>query len=193
MNPLSHFQPDDSIKKQSWVYSACLELIDRCDQELGSNLPPGYAGVQAESLDMARKQLDQIGMACNHLPCIYPFSASLPDEGPAGSVVQSEVAASQSSSHAVSPALQAAISDIEEMDHLYRRLVDRTSAAYLACGRKRTATRLKASLAALDLCVRTLLHIYSDRYPFVGIVVEIKRLSKLSQVWLLRTAIQIGL
>ena len=123
---------------------------------MASDVPLGYPGIQAETLDLARKQLEQIGMTCNHLPCIFPFSASLPDQGSSGSVVHSETEATPSSTHVASAALQEAINNVEDMDRLYRQIIDRTSTAYLACGRKRIASRLRAGLAALDLYARKL-------------------------------------
>lgn len=144
-------QPEDSLNKQIWVYSACIQLVDRCDQEIADKTSPaGFNAVQAEILDLARRQLEQLGIAIGHLNASFPFSASLPEASPiASSVVHSD--SSPKITQGGPTLLKKLTEEKEQFDVLYTRAVNRAISAYKLCGRKRTVNKLTACLASLDM------------------------------------------
>ncbi|TPX68860.1 hypothetical protein SpCBS45565_g02844 [Spizellomyces sp. 'palustris'] len=64
-----------SCFRESWIYSACMNVIGHCEELVAvSTLPPEvltfYEGAKADLLQYARMQLDSLGLASN----IFPYS-----------------------------------------------------------------------------------------------------------------------
>ncbi|KAG9015714.1 hypothetical protein FRB90_004359, partial [Tulasnella sp. 427] len=145
---------------ESWMYSAAIGVVNQCDAwaDAASIEPPAMASLnaaKAELLDLARSQLDKIGIRRGYLPCIHPFSMSLPlasniepPENPPSEPVDARIS---------SPDLIEALRGRDEFDRLYITTTNRCIQTYNSCNRRRFALRLHATLAAVDNC--------RQRYP----------------------------
>lgn len=140
---------------ESWTYSACLNIADTCQSLLAtspssaSSSHAHFTAVKAELLELARKQLDKIGIGAGHLPPAHPFSMSLNEtrqsNGTGGAVKQGVERPPVSRQD-----LLGAIQDEEKFDRLYTDVTNRAIQAYQTSGRKRCSLKLHASLAALE-------------------------------------------
>ncbi|GAA5867425.1 hypothetical protein JCM8547_007499 [Rhodosporidiobolus lusitaniae] len=137
---------------ESWTYSACLSIVDECERRISQNLldvlDESFTAVKAELLELARKQLDKIGMSAGHLPPTHPFSMSL-NESSASSVSASSGAPTNPSPVTRRDLLRA-ISELQAFDDLYVDLTNRTIQAYQSSGRWRSALKLHSFLAAFE-------------------------------------------
>ncbi|KAK0450746.1 hypothetical protein EV421DRAFT_2050577 [Armillaria borealis] len=133
---------------ESWIYSSALSVVERCDSWQSSlkvdekKLAPFYAG-KGELLELARSQLDTLGMKSQHLPCRPPFSG-VSD----ASVKLSETSSSQTISN---DHLLKALEDKEVFYDLYINITNRAIDMYAKAGRRKFALKLHGSLAALDV------------------------------------------
>ncbi|KAF8602102.1 hypothetical protein BDV93DRAFT_220356 [Ceratobasidium sp. AG-I] len=158
---------------ESWMYSCALNVVDECDAWLASasgqestsdSKGLSYSAAKCELLELARAQLDKIGIRAGHLPRTVPFTTSLPDQpsksrptsasfDPHAPVVDPEDAEYRRLSRAgvTNAALLQAMSNASEFDELYKQTVTRTIDTCNASGRSRTVSRLQGVLAALHL------------------------------------------
>ncbi|KAK1926038.1 trafficking protein particle complex subunit 10 [Papiliotrema laurentii] len=153
---------------ESWTYTACMDIVRKCDEWSRIDRPNGdysgliaYESARSELLDIARTQVERIGVAVGHLPDEYPFA---PSSTPAP--VNDDVLF-ESSDNGLSDGpgddtpsprsslsnqqLLAAIADKANFQALYTTLTKRTITAYQACNKVNSVIRLKADLAALAL------------------------------------------
>ncbi|KAK0503134.1 hypothetical protein EDD18DRAFT_1136499 [Armillaria luteobubalina] len=133
---------------ESWTYSSALSVVERCDSWQSGlkvdekRLAPFYAG-KGELLELARSQLDTLGMKSQHLPCRPPFS-NVSD----ASVKSSKTSSSQTISN---EHLLKALEDKEAFYDLYINITNRAIDMYAKAGRRKFALKLHGSLAALDV------------------------------------------
>ncbi|EPQ30018.1 uncharacterized protein PFL1_02691 [Pseudozyma flocculosa PF-1] len=137
-------------------------------------LSPIFHTAKADLLDLARRQLDKLGMAVGHLPGVEPFSLSADDEGvlgpcardlpplPPGAEAEAEAEAGLGADpdgkaaddvrypQITRPELRQAIEDRELFDSHYVSLVERIAAGLRGGGRKGGVLRMQTLLAALD-------------------------------------------
>ncbi|CAK5277454.1 unnamed protein product, partial [Mycena citricolor] len=132
---------------ESWTYCSALSVVEQCDtwaehQKLeGAKLNAFNAG-KGELLELARLQLDIIGVAVGHLPSQAPFLSTTA----LSKSVQSKSEQKISS--------QTILESIESADKFYENYVAITNRAiemYAKAGRRKFALKLHGSLAALDL------------------------------------------
>ncbi|KPV71634.1 uncharacterized protein RHOBADRAFT_56475 [Rhodotorula graminis WP1] len=147
---------------ESWTYSACLTLVAECEARIEQDLldtTTSFVAVKAELLELAKKQLDKIGMGAGHLPAVHPFSMSFNESAPSTSSTRPGTPSSatrslQSPTRTTPPVtrqdLIAAMGDEGTFDRLYTNLASRTAQAYQASGRRRSAAKVSAFLAALE-------------------------------------------
>ncbi|GAA5847602.1 hypothetical protein JCM3766R1_000806 [Sporobolomyces carnicolor] len=135
---------------ESWTYSGCLNIVETCETHLVTDKPvTSFVAVKAELLELAKKQLDKIGMGAGHLPMVHPFSMSLNEISP------SRPSTTASPKTAERPPVSRkdlldAIADQAVFDKLYVDLSQKTIQAYQTSGRKRCAIKLHAGLAGLE-------------------------------------------
>lgn len=136
---------------ESWVYSSALSVVDQCDRwaselQLDENSGTTFDAIKGELLELARHQLDTIGVQLRYLPMKPPFSTSsfLPPEHLSRPVDPSEYSISQSE-------LLASIKDEEAFYDLYIRVTNRAIERYAKARRRKFALKLHGSLAALDV------------------------------------------
>ncbi|ORY76938.1 trafficking protein particle complex subunit 10 [Leucosporidium creatinivorum] len=138
---------------ESWTYSACLSIVDDCQRWVDGDLvdkatAASFLAVKAELLELARKQLDKIGIGAGHLPLVHPFSMSLNETV---AEVSSDPTRDAKNRPPVSRRdLIDAVASREVFDKLYIDLTNRSIQAYQGAGRKRCSLKLHASLAALE-------------------------------------------
>ncbi|KAG5639493.1 hypothetical protein H0H81_000633 [Sphagnurus paluster] len=133
---------------ESWIYSSALSVVEYCDrwasgfQIAGPKLNT-FNAAKGELLELARTQLDIIGVTIRHLPKRPPFSSSFSSsESPAQTDLTQKISNIE---------LLAAIDDAEAFYSLYVDITTRAIDMYTKAGRKKFALRLHGSLAALDL------------------------------------------
>ncbi|KAH8923009.1 hypothetical protein BT69DRAFT_195496 [Atractiella rhizophila] len=139
---------------ESWIYSGCLNIVDQCLKWGLENGMEGqmqsFGSVKAELLDLAKKQLEKVGVQYGHLPNAHPFSVALNEHVPNSADTSSSADRASSLPPISQKDLIEAIASKEALDQLYVKLTNRAIEAYQASGRKRFALKLHASLAALE-------------------------------------------
>ncbi|KAJ7751971.1 trafficking protein particle complex subunit 10 [Mycena metata] len=133
---------------ESWTYSSALSVVDQCDAWAstlslqGTKLSTFNAG-KGELLELARNQLDIIGVKVGHLPIRPPFcNSSRPP--PCSGSPDSEKKISSTD----------ILESIENKDKFFETYVEITNRAidmYAKAGRRKFALKLHGSLAALDV------------------------------------------
>ncbi|QRV95141.1 Trafficking protein particle complex subunit 10, TRAPPC10 [Ceratobasidium sp. AG-Ba] len=158
---------------ESWIYSCSLNVVDECDawilgasgqESISDAKDVSYNAGKHELLELARAQLDKIGIRAGHLPRVAPFTTSLPDQPPKSRPTSASfdphAAASDlndadykrlSRAGVTNATLLQAIDSSEAFDELYKQLLGRAIETCVASGRTRSAARLKGILAALYL------------------------------------------
>ncbi|KAJ7470648.1 trafficking protein particle complex subunit 10 [Mycena latifolia] len=133
---------------ESWTYCSALSVVDQCDtwsatlSLQGSKLSTFNAG-KGELLELARNQLDIIGVKVGHLPARPPFSNSPRPPSSSGSPASEKKISSSD-----------ILESIQNRDTFYETYVGITNRAidmYAKAGRRKFALKLHGSLAALDV------------------------------------------
>ncbi|PWN36229.1 uncharacterized protein FA14DRAFT_120403, partial [Meira miltonrushii] len=157
---------------ESWTFSSSIDVVEQCQAWLiergdilteriaDSQLSASFHGAKAELLDLARKQLDRIGISVGHLPNAAPFSLSLPKQSDKakGDLTQSsnKDGASTSMEKITRQEIVDALASKEVFDLRYTTLTERALAGWISSGRKRNVLRLRSALANL--------HFFRGRY-----------------------------
>ncbi|KAF8229518.1 hypothetical protein L208DRAFT_1439127 [Tricholoma matsutake] len=132
---------------ESWIYSSALSVVEQCDfwssgfSIVGPKLN-AFNAAKGELMELARSQLDTIGIAVGHIPPRPPFSAT------SSPFIPSQTKAAEQITNTD------ILSSIESVDSFYELYVTTTNRAidmYTQAGRRKFALRLHGSLAALDL------------------------------------------
>ncbi|GAA6060213.1 hypothetical protein JCM10212_002292 [Sporobolomyces blumeae] len=135
---------------ESWTYSACHNIVETCEKAFTNDAPAiGFVAVKAELLELAKKQLDKIGMGAGHLPMVHPFSMSLNETSPPRPTSPSTIPPSDRPPVSRRDLIEAT-SNRDVFDKLYVELSQKTIQAYQSSGRKRCAIKLHAGLAGLE-------------------------------------------
>ncbi|GBE82036.1 hypothetical protein SCP_0404120 [Sparassis crispa] len=137
---------------ESWTYSSALSVVEQCDtwaskHQMDKAGLARFSAVKGELLDLARQQLDVIGIKVGYLPCRPPFTIPFPLERTTGSNAQ-EKRNSQSISCGD---LLSSLHDKETFYDLYVQITNRAIELYASAGRRKFALKLHGSLAALDV------------------------------------------
>ncbi|CAJ0887201.1 6593_t:CDS:2, partial [Entrophospora sp. SA101] len=137
---------------ESWIFSSCMSVVNECE-ELAPLTPlddlafKSFNAAKGELLDLARKQLDKLGLRHGHLPSIVPFTTSLGDVTPPASPDSEN---EKKIFTITNYELQKAIASISDFDLLYLSLTNRALKAYEGSTRLRSSLRLQADVAALQ-------------------------------------------
>ncbi|KAF7983988.1 hypothetical protein HWV62_17458 [Athelia sp. TMB] len=135
---------------ESWIYSSALSVVEQCDtwtQELQPGKPSQdtFNAGKGELLELARNQLDVIGIRVGHLPFRPPFSLAVTHSP------MTDVSTKRPTQNISKAELVAAIGDQEAFYALYVALTNRAIDMYVKAGRRKFALKLHATLAALDV------------------------------------------
>ncbi|TYJ56733.1 hypothetical protein B9479_002503 [Cryptococcus floricola] len=152
---------------ESWTYTACMDVVEKCDHWSCIDRPNGdysgltaYESARSELLDIARIQVERLGVSIGHLPNEYPFQQPAPpQQSRSGDVLfedPSEI--SQPPSPVKSnrpelsnPILLPAIASQADFIPLYRDLTIQAIEAYEKCNKRASAIRPKTDLVAVSL------------------------------------------
>ncbi|TFK27359.1 hypothetical protein FA15DRAFT_666419 [Coprinopsis marcescibilis] len=132
---------------QSWVYSAATDTVEQLKTWMQKYPPKNgekavYAGI-GELLDLARSQLDVIGIELGTLPDTPPFSMSLPN--------RSKGRSSSDSGAVTNKSLLDVLDHPENFYDLYVHHANEAIAMYAKSDRSRFGVKLYGCIAALDL------------------------------------------
>ncbi|KAF8275107.1 trafficking protein particle complex subunit 10 [Lactarius quietus] len=135
---------------ESWTYSSALSALEQADIWASNIKLEGitlnhFNACKAELLELARNQLDVLGIGLDFLPSKPPFSMSLPSI----SVVPQQ--ARRESRIISNSELLKCLEDRTAYYDLYIKLTNRAIETYVKAGRRKFALRLHGSLAALDV------------------------------------------
>ena len=154
---------------ESWTYSACMNIVQNCDEWSRIDRPNGdysgliaYESARSELLDIARVQIERVGVGCGHLPNQYPFASSillsmseaedvLFESSENGSVIQEDHNAVMERASVSNGQILQAMEDQNRFLDLYLHLTKKAISAYEACGKGNSVIRLKADIAAVAL------------------------------------------
>ena len=145
---------------ESWTYGTAMDIVEQCERclrraGLEDARVPGYLALKASLLDLARTQLERIGVQVGHLPARVPFEMSLAEPTGEVSLAVSQTPTAERFPQPISrTAVVGAVADRVKFDVLYTSAARRAIEAYMACGRRRFAIKLHACLAALEQCVQ---------------------------------------
>lgn len=144
-----HMWPANYI--ESWVYCACNELVEWCEERInpGAQDTAALESLRccAQLLELAHSQLDRIGIQAGHLPATHPFNMSLsrPHETP------SETVNLNTSPPVMLPtSLTDCLKDPTKFEKVYLDLARRTINLYQSTGRRRSALKLHCKTAAFE-------------------------------------------
>ncbi|KAI8982642.1 Cullin family-domain-containing protein [Pilobolus umbonatus] len=135
---------------ESWVFSACMNVVNECETLYGQlvntnhQLLVPYSSVKADLLLTARRQLDKIGIKCEHLPMTEPFSIYI--DHPTRPIETDESEAEKSITNTK---LLEALGSIDAFDKTYMGLSTRAIKSYDECFRSRAALNVHGDIAAL--------------------------------------------
>ncbi|KAG2116743.1 uncharacterized protein F5147DRAFT_743305 [Suillus discolor] len=136
---------------ESWIFSSALSVVDQCDTwattiELDSIQLARFSASKGELLELAKTQLDIIGVKVGHLPKKLPF-ASIEE-----TALHPEQIGKRSSTRRISnQEIILAIRDKEAFYDLYCATSNRAIDMYVKAGRRKIALKLHGFLAALDI------------------------------------------
>ncbi|ORY22633.1 hypothetical protein BCR39DRAFT_551248 [Naematelia encephala] len=153
---------------ESWTYTACMDIVNKCDEWSRLDRPSGdysgliaYESARSELLDIARVQVERIGVATRRLPDVYPFSPPtalvvptddvLFESSDAGMSDQEESEPPVSRPNMSNRQLLDAVDDETKFRTLYLNLTNKAIMAYEACGKINSVIRPKTDLVALAL------------------------------------------
>lgn len=155
---------------ESWTYNACMDLVAHCDEWSRVDRPNNdysgliaYESARSELLDIARVQIERIGVMTGNLPNKYPFQPILSLDGKLSEISlkdEDEAQPQSTPKNKDSPlpkpplsneVLVGALQSQESFLQLFANLTEQALAAYEACGKVNSAVRLKTDLAALSM------------------------------------------
>ncbi|CAI2180057.1 6002_t:CDS:2 [Funneliformis geosporum] len=136
---------------ESWIFSSCMSVVNECEElapltSMDDSSTIAFNAAKGELLDLARKQLDKIGIYYDHLPSLLPFTASLGDVIPPAT---DEEGKAKKNFSITNKELQEAINSQNDFDVLYLSLTNRALGAYEGSARLRSVLRLQGDVAAL--------------------------------------------
>lgn len=141
---------------ESWVFSSALNVVLESDKWITSiNLDTvaisSASATKGQLLDLARIQLDKIGIHFGHLPNAIPFSMSLPNHKQDSEPGTPTTPTEPSEAKITSEILLESMSSQTAFDKLYTDITNRAIDLYVKGGRRKSALKLHGILAALHL------------------------------------------
>ncbi|TFK86916.1 hypothetical protein K466DRAFT_586827 [Polyporus arcularius HHB13444] len=138
---------------ESWIYSSALSVVDQADEwaaslQLDKAALASFNAAKGELVELARWQLDILGIATGFLPRKPPFSLALPSS--LGEATKGPDA-KRASVSITNTELLAALEDQDALYDLYVNITNRAIELYASAGRRKFALKLHGTLAALDV------------------------------------------
>ncbi|KAF8529300.1 trafficking protein particle complex subunit 10 [Hysterangium stoloniferum] len=141
---------------ESWIYASALSVVSECNKwaelfELDTLTVSSFSAAKGELLELARMQLDKVGIRVGHLPRSIPFSMSLSSTSDISEPTTPTSPIESSADKITNKDLLAALADREAFDKLYIETTNRAIDMYIKGGRRKFALKLHGDLAALHL------------------------------------------
>ncbi|KAG0203033.1 hypothetical protein BGX28_004559 [Mortierella sp. GBA30] len=135
---------------ESWIYSACMCIVNECDETVPLTIDDPHMmvmldGKRAELLQLARQQLDKLGIQYERLPKELPFTMSLGYDDSSLAATSEEI-----EKKPMSKGLLDAVSTDESFDALYMSVSARAIKGFDGSGRHRSSLLLHGDVAALQ-------------------------------------------
>ncbi|KAF4615296.1 hypothetical protein D9613_003220 [Agrocybe pediades] len=132
---------------EAWIYSSALNTVEQINTwstafKVDSSKASSANAGKGELLDLARSQLDIIGIETGHLPRELPFSMSISSNHPLPEGTEIKFA---------NETLNTAINSRDSFYELYVAVTNRSIDLYAKSGRRKFALKLHGNLAALEL------------------------------------------
>ncbi|KAK7693660.1 hypothetical protein QCA50_003229 [Cerrena zonata] len=137
---------------EAWTYSSALSVVDQCDAwsmglEMSKAAQASLNAVKGELVELARHQLDIIGVSVKHLPNKPPFSLALPT-----TYDKEGAPPTTSSTQKISKGeILASLDDKTTFFKVYVSITNRAIELYATAGRRKFALKMHGDLAALDV------------------------------------------
>ncbi|KZV79059.1 hypothetical protein EXIGLDRAFT_782854 [Exidia glandulosa HHB12029] len=140
---------------ESWTYASCVSVVQQCDKwadsfQLEGALLSTFNSVKGELYELARTQVEKLGVQLGHLPNKPPFSMSVPAASRPGTPSSAGSIPAHKGKISSEPIL-AATRSLEAFDKLYVSVTNRAISMYDKGGRRKFALKLHGCIAALDL------------------------------------------
>ncbi|KAF8559837.1 hypothetical protein OG21DRAFT_1453301 [Imleria badia] len=139
---------------ESWTFSSALSVLDQCDSwtslwpEMDAQPLARYSARKGELIELAKSQLDMLGIREGYLPSQPPFSLAIP----APAAASGSPITDKSSDYRISKReIISAIGDKETFYDLYTTISNRAIDMYVKAGRRKFALKIHGSLAVLDV------------------------------------------
>ncbi|RHZ81350.1 hypothetical protein Glove_121g72 [Diversispora epigaea] len=140
---------------ESWIYSSCMSVVNECEElfsftSLDDHSLMAFNAAKGELLDLARKQLDKLGIYYKHLPPSLPFTTALSEvTHPTSPDIESEGKRKFTiTNKELIEAIE--ITDYQKFDVLYLSITNRALKAYEGSTRVHSSYRLSGDVAALQ-------------------------------------------
>ncbi|CAG8497762.1 1816_t:CDS:10, partial [Acaulospora morrowiae] len=140
---------------ESWIYSSCMSVVNECEElfsltSLDDHTLMAFNAAKGELLDLARKQLDKLGIYYGHLPDSLPFITALGEATPPTlpDLENENKKKFTITNKELKEAIESA--DYSQFDLLYLSLTNRALKAYEGSTRVRSSYRLSGDVAALQ-------------------------------------------
>ncbi|KAF8136643.1 trafficking protein particle complex subunit 10 [Boletus edulis] len=140
---------------ESWTFSSALSVLDQCDSwasswpELDAQSLTRYSARKGELIELAKSQLDILGIREGYLPSSPPFSLAIPAPAVAS---DSPITDNKSSDCSISNReIISAIENKETFYDLYTTISNRAIDVCVKAGRRKFALKILGSLAVLDI------------------------------------------
>ncbi|CAG8511571.1 6476_t:CDS:10, partial [Ambispora leptoticha] len=139
---------------ESWIYSSCMSVVNECEELAPANHLDdaeliAFNTSKGELLDLARKQLDKLGIYYEHLPSDIPFMTAL-SHFPSSQLNNHDDEETISTPAITNPDLLTALQSTEAFDFLYLKITNAAQRVYEASTRTRSVLRLHGDVAALQ-------------------------------------------
>ncbi|KAG6376390.1 trafficking protein particle complex subunit 10 [Boletus reticuloceps] len=140
---------------ESWTFSSALSVLDQCDSwalswpELDAQSLARYSARKGELIELAKSQLDILGVREGYLPSSPPFSLAIPTPA-----VVSDLPITDNKSSDCSISKREIISAIENKEtfyDIYTTISNRAIDMCVKAGRRKFALKILGSLAVLDI------------------------------------------
>ncbi|CAL1704950.1 unnamed protein product [Somion occarium] len=137
---------------ESWTYSSALSVVEQCDAwatglEMNKATIASFNAVKGELVELARHQLDIIGISVGHLPNRPPFSMAFPSN----SRRDGGTPATSSTQRISKSEILMALEDKNAFYKVYIGITNRAIELYATAGRRKFALKMHGDLAALDV------------------------------------------
>ncbi|EIW85047.1 hypothetical protein CONPUDRAFT_47585 [Coniophora puteana RWD-64-598 SS2] len=135
---------------ESWIFSSALSVVEQIESWAAASRTDSFDSsrlfaAKGELLELARNQLDVLGVVAGHLPHKPPFNSYVPPKSP-----PTRPSHGRTASRINKYQIMLAIGDKDAFYDLYCTTSNRAIDMYVKAGRRKFALKLHGSIAAMD-------------------------------------------